>query len=197
MTDLDQLHTSPRAPELVRRIARRIEPATGFVAYGALYLFVSVFAGLALAIGLALLASAIGVAKDSAAQTAAVWLGFAVGGALAWWPFAIWVRRKRGRAATLARDGVLVEGRVATRMGDRAIELAARLAIRAAGGGLVTHWDRVEFEHGGKSYAVVCPFVTAPAQGAVATVLFHPDARYALGFGADGHGYPSRIHRSR
>lgn len=185
MTDLERFQAG-RDDELVRRFARRIEPTFGFVAYGILWLYVGLIAGVAVAFALAYPAWLV-FGDDSRVVVVAAYVGATIGFVLGWWPFARWAKRKRDRARGVIRDGVLCEAKVATGLADRVASVAVQLAMR---GGM--HWERVAFEHDGKTYSCVAPFPSRPAVGTVAHVLFAPGAKYALAFSPAGAAYPTK-----
>lgn len=201
--DLEEIAAAsvPRPEVLCKRFVGRIEPVYGVVLYGVLY-FLAIPPAVLLAcmMGAVELADLLKIRPNSFAQSVAVILGAAVGiagFALACWPFVRWAKRKRGRARALLRDGVLVEGTVATTTFDRLAQLAARMAMSASGGyyGNVD-WYRVVFEHAGERHWVICPFARKPAEGSRRTVLFLPGYDYALGFDDQGRGVVSGVHEA-
>jgi hypothetical protein len=184
VTDLELVQADRASASHV--LARRIEPTFGFVAYGALWLFVSwIPATLCMIVGAIAAAALFG--KGTIAVDVIGLVAGLVGLALAWWPFARWARRKRERARRVVRDGVLCEARVATGTADA----LASFAVRAAVGGGV-RWERVDFDHAGVAYTGVAPFTTSAPPGTVAHVLFAPAATYAIAFSPTGHAYPMR-----
>ncbi len=200
MNDLDALKAAhaPRDLALCNRLARVIEPTAGFFAYGVLWTLgalglggVGMIAGAGLGLGL-------GLEKGSNGLIGLGLAGFGLFALGAWLPFVRWAKRKRNAARMLVRDGRLVTGVVATSNTDRAVETAARVALAATGGaggalqGL--HWARVVFEVDGQNRAVLCPFAAQPAAGDASVVLYHPEAKYALGFDPTGRACVSGVH---
>ena len=99
-------------------------------------------------------------------------------------------------AAKLVEEGALIEGKVATTTGDRAVQAAVKTATRLAGVGLgSTRWYRVAFEADGTRHFMLCPFSSRPEEGTPATVLFRPGLKYAFGFDPDGHAFVGKVHR--
>jgi len=196
MTDLERFEQSavPRN-DLVRKYAGRIEPNWGFVLYGILYAFVSMAAMLlGMLLGIAI-GKGVGLADGSTGLAVLAFGLAAPATVLSWWPFFRWARRKRGHASGLVREGTLIQGKVATRTSDRVARAAIKLAARLGGGHMGNvKWCRVEFEVDGTQQALLCPFVKHPEQGALATVLYHPDSKYAFGFDESGRAYVSGLH---
>ncbi|HEY1552382.1 MAG TPA: hypothetical protein VGG28_31360 [Kofleriaceae bacterium] len=179
MTDLEAVQAG-RDDALANRFARRIEPTMGFIVYGILWAWVSV--GIACATGL-ILALPIALLIDRASMfvNALAFVGIGIGFVFAWWLYVRWAKRKRARARAVIRDGVLCEATVATGLVDRVASVAAG-----------AHWERVVFEHGGKTYSCIAPFASRPAAGATAHVLFVPGAKYALAFSPAGVAYSTK-----
>lgn len=115
LTELEQVRaqTVPRDERLCRLLARRLSPTWGFVTYGLLYLFfLPAWGALAGIVGSAY------VMKKFVEPPAPSWLvvvilliSAALFG-LGWWPFARWVRARRGQGKRLAREGALVAATV-------------------------------------------------------------------------------------
>lgn len=182
----------PRDAGVVQLLARRVEPAIGFVVYGVVYLFLSSFAGVAggLVAGLA----TAGFAKGTTLQDVIVVVVSLAAWIAAWIPFVRWARRKRENARSLVREGILCDAVVATSKTDRAAQLAVNLAMGMAGGATNVTWDRVVFEYGGSKYAGVAPFDRRPEQGAPCHVLFHPLAKFSLAFSPAGRAFVTKVH---
>ena len=185
---------TPRPEALCAQLARRIEPVMGFVIYGIVWIFVSMIAGLLAALLAIPLRMAIG------GQTAAIWFQvtlwilFWAGAVAAWVVYARSVRRKRGAARMLVREGELITGQVATRVADRVAQGAARLALLAAGPGLRVTWYRVVCAHPAGNFSVLCPFATRPEEGSARTVLYRPGYPYALAFDERGRAVVCGVH---
>ena len=179
----------------MKKFSRRVEPTYGFVIYGVVWFFLSSFAGVAGGLVGGLICKGLGLTNESTANGAIVFVLAIAAWALAWIPFVRWARRKRSNARSLVREGVLCEAKVATTTGDRATEIAARLAMRLAGSTPGVTWERVVFEHRGIHYAGVAPFDDHPAQGTGCHVLFHPLAKFALAFSPSGHAFATKTHR--
>lgn len=116
-TPLSELQAAPtpRPRELAARLARKLVPTWGFLAYGALYLLVVGLFAFVVSGGVAawVLASAFGFSQAKPMPAAVEGLvGFAgLGGvALSLWPFTRWARSKRAPARQLFEVGDLVEG---------------------------------------------------------------------------------------
>ncbi|HEY0255131.1 MAG TPA: hypothetical protein VGC41_26570, partial [Kofleriaceae bacterium] len=124
-----------------------------------------------------------------------VWGSFLAGIALVVWWYIGWIKHKRGVAAEVVRDGVVLEARVVKNLGDKLAIAAARVAMAAGGARLSTSWERVEFAHEGVGYTGVAPFDEAPVEGAAARVLFSPKGRYALAFSPVGRAFVMKWHR--
>ena len=121
MTDLELLQRTPvpRPAALCRRFARKVDSILGFIAYGALWLFVSSLpATLGLLLGIAIVGDHPGVAGK--VFVAGMWIAGFVG---AWVLFALWVRRRIGPARRLFRDGTFADAKV---------ESVRRMSIRGA-----------------------------------------------------------------
>jgi hypothetical protein len=191
MSDLAELQAAsvPRPDALAQRYARRIEPMLGFVVYGVLWLFIAVAVGTVLMLGAIALGLAVGVTKGSSTMEGIGFTTLIIGFAFAYWAYVAWARRKRGRARRLVRDGTFVDGTVVDRIGDRAVQAAAKLAFAASGQRLDMSWYRVEIEHEGKRRGLLVPFQHEPQPGDTRTVLFHPESRYALAFDDQGTSY--------
>lgn len=198
--DLEEIAAAsvPRPDVLCKRFVGWIEPVYGVVLYGVLY-FLTIPPAVLLAciIGAVELTDLLKLRPHSFANSLTVILGLAVGiagYALACWPFVGWAKRKRGRARALLRDGVLVEGRVATTTLDRFVQMAARIGGSAAGvqGANVVSY-RVVFEHAGERHSVMWPSAKKPAEGSRRTVLFLPGYGYALVFDDQGRGVVSGV----
>jgi hypothetical protein len=195
-SELDHLREieTPRPDEVCNALAWRVEPLAGFILWGVLWnvwLTTMAFtAGLLLGVGLG---DALTGNKNVSGLLAAVF-GTVTAGISVWF-FVRWVRRKRGSAKALIRDGVIVEGKVAAKATDELAQAAARVAFVATGQRLAASWYRVTFVQGIGSYHVLCPLPSPPKDGAKVPVLFLPDHKYALGFAPDGRAIPVRLHR--
>jgi hypothetical protein len=194
VTDLERFQAG-RDDALIRKFSHRIEPTWGFIAYGVLWLCVSGLPAVVLPLGAALVMKSLGFSNDGVVATVAIWILLVVGWAIGWWPFVWWARRKRRRAREVIRDGALCTAVVATSTTDRLAQIAARLAMAAAGQSMSgAHWERVEFEHEGIRYAGVAPFDSRPSNGTPSHVLFKPGAKYALAFSPSGHAFVTKVH---
>lgn len=110
MTDLELLQRTPlpRPTALCHRFARKVDSILGFIAYGALWFFVSCLsATLALFLGIAIVGDQPSVVGK--VLVAGMWITGFVG---AWVLFALWVRRRVGPARRLFRDGTFTEAKV-------------------------------------------------------------------------------------
>lgn len=193
MTELEGLRAEPlpRDEAICRKLARRIEPGIGFIVYGVLWVcFVTNTLVLGGILGGALAGDALG-SRPLAFGLATV-LALALGGG-SLWLYIRWCRGKRARARMLVRDGEIIDGKVEDRLTDRAAQAAAKLAFAATGQRLGVTWYRVAFTHGITRYHVMAPFAHKPEPGAVASVLFLPQHKYALAFDPDGRAVVSRV----
>jgi hypothetical protein len=123
MTLLSELEASPspRPRELAARLAGKLVPTWGFVAYGALYLLVVGLLAFTISGGVAAwaLASAFGFSPAHpmpAAVEALIGLVGTCGAAVSFWPFGLWARSKRAPARRLFELGDLVDGVVESTM---------------------------------------------------------------------------------
>jgi hypothetical protein len=166
---------TPRDLALVRRLGRRFVPAWGFVAYGVLYLMVvasSVWLGALFA-----LATVFGDRTGSGHPLSplagvVVFGGPMLASLLSWWPFVLWIKKRRGEAYRLFGDGQLMDATVAS--ADLIVIRGARVTraiLRFAG-------------RGGAGEAVLSVSGTPPevAPGAPVAVLFEPSSRYLAAF---------------
>ena len=193
-SDLELLDVpTPRPADLVGPYARRLEPAFGFVAYGALWIFglgdIAFIGGLMAGLGL----GAAHVVSREVGTLIGLVLGVVLLG-LVVWAFVRWAKRKRRRSRVLIEHGVFAEGPVLELASDRAAQLAARLAFAAAGQRLAVSWYRVQLERDGHRYHVLAPFTLRPEPGARRRVLFHPEARYAFAFDPGGKAIVCALH---
>lgn len=193
MTDLERFQGA-RDEALVKKFSRRVEPTYGFIIYGVVYFFLSSFVGVAGGLLGGLICRGLGLTNESTANTVIVLILSLGAWALAWIPFVRWVQRKRSNARSLVREGFLCDAKVATTTGDRATELAVKLAMSLAGSAPGVTWERVVFEHRGKAYAGVAPFTGRAAPGTPCHVLFHPLAKYALAFAPSGAAFVTKAH---
>ena len=185
MTELEQLRAG-RDDVLVERLARRAEPTIGFVIFGFVWLLVGSFAGLAGGFVAAVVMHALGAAANSSATTTVALVATLATWALTWIPWARWAKRKRAAARTLVREGALCDAVAETTAGDRAVQLAAKLALSMSGAATRVTWSRVVFEHAGTRYSGLAPFDGPAADGTRSCVLFHPSTDYALAFSSTG-----------
>ncbi len=172
MTTLSQLRaaTVPRPDAMTRDLAKTIEPVSGFIVYGLLWLLVAAFT-----FGVSLLPSA--AAEDHVPFAAYVALSIVlglVGQVLIWRVYLGWMRRKRAAAAALVSDGQLVEGVVGNSMLSGLAALGNLAANNRTG-----HWAAVTVPDG---RSLVCPFDRAPEPGSTAWVLCKLGYKYALAF---------------
>ncbi len=113
-----QASPPPRPPALVRRLVPTLASPLGFIAYGLLYFpFLGVWVPIAaLAVASLFLRAVFGYGADRGPPPplALAGLGLAAlfGVALAIWPFAWWVRRRRAPVRALFETGILVEAQV-------------------------------------------------------------------------------------
>ncbi len=115
MTELERVRAQavPRDEKLCRLLARRLSPTWGFVAYGILYLFfLPAWGALAGLVGSALLLEKFVESPAPSWLVVVILLSSAALFALGWWPFARWVRGRRGHGMRLAREGALVAATV-------------------------------------------------------------------------------------
>jgi hypothetical protein len=184
---LDRLRASPppRDAALCRLLAKRLEPAWGFIAYGILWLFVA--AGLSLAPLFGFLA-VVGTMMTTKERMASSWTGPAggvcmlIGFALAWWPFIWWARRRRRRAAALFRDGQLVDGTV---------ESVNHIYVN---GGEVTRAKVKLTVDGRPAHAILSIAGHATALGGVIPILALRGYHYCAGFAVAGKLTPGSLH---
>jgi hypothetical protein len=110
MTELDELRASPvpRPAALCRRFAGRIDSIWGFILYGILWFCCA--CGIA-TLGLLVGVTVVGHVPEPLGIAVVVlcWVGSFVG---SWVPFVRWVRRRRGAAERLFREGAFVDARV-------------------------------------------------------------------------------------
>jgi hypothetical protein len=113
--EFERLHGQPppRDAAACGELARRIEPAGGFVIYGILWFFVG-GAGLAFVPALLFLFVAQAtMPADARAKSVLLLVVFALlwlaGEVVTWWLFARFVRGRRRRAAELFSDGIFVD----------------------------------------------------------------------------------------
>lgn len=173
MDELQALQATPRDESLVRRMGSRFEPAWGFLAYGLLYLFVPVAAGLFVPMGAGLaLGAVVGLPLPPWLLLALGALALVVFG-LAWWPFALWIRRRRARVYRLFRDGRFVEGTI--------VEVGT---IRVRAGTPVTR-ATAHFQDEGRPGETTLSLPGQPASiviGAKVPLLVLPGSKYSAAF---------------
>ena len=177
----------PRHDEVCDRFVRRIAPWWGFAVYGVVYAVVSMLAFIAfLCVGLAV-GAALGAVDKSIAINVS---GFAFGlpaFALVWWHFVRWVKRRRGAARPLIRDGELVQGVVIDPFAGSAVEVARRIATDFAMSRAGVKFYRVSVQHGVDHHVLRIPLTSAaPEPNSSITVLFNPATKYALVFDRAG-----------
>ena len=187
---------APRPDDLCERYAARVAPWWGFAVYALAYLFVGLFAftaGIFLAIGVKEL---LGVRDGSTLATVLAYtFGFAAF-ALSWWPFARWVKRRRGAAMPLIRDGKLIDGVVLDKFSGRALDVVGRVATDYAMsqvGGI--KFFRVAIDSAGEEHVLKIPITTwrVPPPGTMLKVLFNPAATYALVFHETGKAQVAKV----
>lgn len=176
MDDLTEVRTAPppRPEVLCKRLARRLAPTAGFVAYGILYAVVvanTVMLG-ALLGSTYLLSEVLGCGPANGALAIAVFVSSLLATAASWFPFAWWARRKRSALRSLVRLGALLDAQVthlthvtfrgnpitSTRM-DLPLESGPRSVVLRSAGRL----EHLEV-------------------GATLPVLYHPDSRIFAAF---------------
>ncbi|CAN5595170.1 hypothetical protein BH11MYX1_BH11MYX1_39380 [soil metagenome] len=195
MSELE-LVRGQRSDETVQLLAKRIEPTIRFVVYGVVVFFVSSFPALFGGVVASLVMHAVGFAKEAVTTQVVAFIMSIVCWVSAWIPYLRWARRKRASARTIVRTGVLCDATVAASTSDLTAQLAVRVAINAAGSaGVAQTWERVVFEHAGLEYAGVAPFDQEPEQGTRTSVLFSPEAPYALAFSPTGNAFVVNVHR--
>jgi len=177
MTDLEaiRLAGAPREDALAGRLAARIDPAWGFIAYGILWTVLA--ACIAQAVFLGTLFAVVGEGPHrppwGAAVLRDVWILAFV---LAWLPFAAWVRRRRSAARRLFREGVLLEGQL---LSVEFLRLRGAPFTRARGA----------FQHEGnlrKATLSVADHDQSLVSGSSIPVLFVDGYRYCAVFPASG-----------
>ena len=113
MDDLTALRAEPRDAALVLRLGRRLVPAWGFIAYGALYSFLAIGVGVAAMVGAAVVFGGANVGRPGPLWFQVLSRAVALGAfALSWWPFARWVKRRRSDAYRLFTHGRFFDARV-------------------------------------------------------------------------------------
>lgn len=186
MTELVRLREAPcpRDAKLCKLVAQRISPAWGFVAYGVLYFFfvpMLAFVG-GLMGGMVALSSIVGKPLPPWAAVFCIVLGV-VGFVLGWWPFAVWVRRRRREGFRLGEQGVLTEGTVV---------VSFRGHVRGAPFTRAT----LAVEHDGKGYSVITSIGGHPTEfdkGRMVPVLLLPGSKYAAAFALSGRTTGARV----
>jgi protein-S-isoprenylcysteine O-methyltransferase Ste14 len=173
----------PRPAKLQRRVARRIDGISGFVAYGVLYLFV-----VANTLTLAVTLGGMVLINHTVPHDAPPWFSVTVGIAFAaaviaafvasWLPFVWWMRRRQRPGRELARDGAFVDGRV---VGWRRTSRNAYVTIELAGGVHITN--------------LMVPWLSEAGfpEGTPVTALYAPGNRYALYFTPSGQGVGAAV----
>jgi hypothetical protein len=184
MTDLESIRAAavPRDRALCGRMAARIDPAWGFVAYGLLYFFVATAVSMAAFLWLLWTASSMGLPRAPWVATASL-VVYTLLYVACWLPFAVWVSRRRGAARRLFRQGTLFEA-VITRVDLIVVRGApltrASLAFDVSG---VTRSAVASV--GGHSPELV--------PGAKLPVLHVPDYGYCVAFAPSGVAVPASI----
>jgi hypothetical protein len=181
--------SAPRPDDLCARYVGKIAPWWGFAVYGIAFL---VLAWLLLVVGVLLgigVSSVLGVAKGSTLAGVFAWTFGVATFALSWWPFARWVKRRRGAALPLLRDGELIDGVVVDKFAGSALDVVGRVAtdyvVSQIGG---VKFYRVAIEHGGQQHMLKIPISSwsIPAARTNLKVLFNPATKYVLVFDEAG-----------
>jgi len=166
---------TPRDQALVRRLGRRFVPTWGFVAYGVLYLMLvptSVWLGALFALAL-VFGDRTGSGRPISPLAGVVVFGVPMlASLLSWWPFVLWVKKRRGEACRLFGDGQLI---------DAIVTSAGLIAVR---GGRVTRAVLRVAGPEGAGEAVLSVAGTPPeiVPGAPIAVLFERSSRYVAAF---------------
>jgi hypothetical protein len=183
MTELEVVRASevPRAAEICRKLAARVRPALGFVVYGALIL---PFAVPAAGLGPLLAMLYAGSLRFDVTPFPQYWLipSYVVALTCATLPliaFGRWVKRLRGEAFALVRDGELVDAKV-----TQARKMYAR-------GGPLTS-ARVELPGGAEAALSVSGHPEALTEGAMLPGLARAGADVCLVF-LDGTAAPAKL----
>jgi len=174
MTDLEQLRNAPvpRPAAMCRRHARRIDSNFGFIAYGLLWFFVANgLATAALFLGIWIVGPKPGPVGFTFVMT--LWAGAFIG---AWVMFGLWVRRRRGPATRLFRDGTVV---------DATVQTVRRLSMRGAPftHATVVFRDATRERKAGVSMGGHPPELS---EGRTVPLLYIPDYGYCAAFPVAG-----------
>jgi hypothetical protein len=179
MSDLEllQQETPPRRAAAAR-LARRVDSIAGFIAYGVLWLMLSlVVSSLPIFVGMRMTGP-----NPSSTVVDAVLLAWVILFVVMWLPFGMWVVRRRRAARALVRDGVLVDGTI-----DHAQQGSVRGGTMFSAGIRFT----VAGEEQRAVFAVAHQHV---APGNSMPVLWAPGARHALVFpGGAAHAVAARL----
>jgi hypothetical protein len=190
-TELDHLREipTPRPEEVCRALAWRAEPLAGFILWGVLWnLWLTTMAftaGMFAGVG-------IGNAIGSGADILAAVLGAACG-VTSVLLFVRWLRRKRGGALALIRNGKIVDAKIGDAAAEPDAQLAARVAFVATKRYPQGTWYRASFLDGIHGFHVLVPLAK---KSATAPVMFVPDYKYALAFDSEGRALPCKLQRA-
>ncbi|HUS33522.1 MAG TPA: hypothetical protein VMZ53_33700 [Kofleriaceae bacterium] len=178
---------TPRSPEAIQRLARCILTGTMRTKYW--------IAWAGVAIGLWVLGTAVALVITKLVpawgSTPILALGFGgLGGGLALG--ALWIRKRRREAQTIAREGQLFTGSVTYRRAQESFggELSEMLALP-----LGETYYCIVFAIGFIAHEVWVALPSPPAEGEHHHVLVQSGARLALAFDAHGHGHVGELRR--
>ena len=177
MSDLELLQQETPPRRAAARLARRVDSITGFIAYGVLWLMLSLaVSSLAIFAGMRMTGP-----NPSSTAVDAVLLSWVIAFVVMWLPFGMWVVRRRRAARALVRDGVLVDGTI-----DHAQQGSVRGGTMFSAG--------IRFTVGGEEQRAV--FAVAHqhvAPGNSMPVLWARGARHALVFPGGVHAVAARL----
>lgn len=163
----------PRDPKLVDRLTRRFVPFVGFLAYGVLYAFVASCAGISALVGIVLSMAHPEKGRDPPWQLALTFGVALLVFAIAWLPFAYWVKRRRGEVKALFREGAVIDATVSS------VQEFTLQNVKMTNIGLV-------FSDGERTRSCVLGIAHDPLRpirtGERFPLLIHPACRYSAAF---------------